>query len=443
MKFHLVTYGCQMNKLDSELVKTRLCSAGYSETEAEDEASLILLNTCSVREHAEDRVWSRLGALRARKRNDPDLVIGVLGCMAQEHQVFLRTRMPHVDLVCGTREFGAIDDLVKRARGGDGVVATGDGVSGDAVTRDVTQRPSRAQAFVSIIRGCNMPCTFCVVPRTRGEEVCRPVDEIVEEAERLAADGVTEVTLLGQTVNAYGHGLGRGVDLALLLRELHAVPALRRIAFITSHPNYLTPRLMETMADLPRVSRYFHLPAQSGSNTMLAKMKRCYTVERYLDRITRLREMIPDIEFASDFIVGFPGETDEDHAATMRLMEEARFAQSFVFKYSPRPLTVSGDVYEDDVPEPVKAQRNQDLLEIQKRISFEKNEALVGELELVLVEGPSKTRSDRYTGRTMRHRLVHFPCSDPGLVGSYVPVRVREAGPYSVSGELELELETA
>jgi tRNA-2-methylthio-N6-dimethylallyladenosine synthase len=354
-KFHLVTYGCQMNKLDSELVASRLVQAGWQQTEEEAEASLILLNTCSVRENAEDRVWGRLGSLKSRKRKEPGVMLGVLGCMAQEHKVFIRSRMPHVDIVCGTRDFGRIDEIVDEVRDKQhAVVATGDDGGGDLVERDVTLRPHPSQAFVNIIRGCNMPCTYCIVPATRGEELCRPVSEIVDETLRLVEDGVTEITLLGQTVNAYGHDLQPRASLAILLRELHQIPALRRISFITSHPNYLTPELMDTMAELPRVSRYFHLPAQSGSDRMLMRMQRKYDSGRYLDRVRDLQKRIPDIEFASDWIVGFPGETEEDHQASIRLMETVRFSQSFVFKYSPRPLTVADDYFEDDVPEESK-----------------------------------------------------------------------------------------
>ncbi len=439
-RFHVVTYGCQMNKLDTELVGSRLLEAGYVPTEDEADADVILLNTCSIREHAEDRVWGRIGALKARKRARPGLILGVLGCMAQEHQAWLREKMPHVDLVCGTMDFGAIDLHIERIRETRaGVVATGDGATGDDIERNVGLRPNRAQAFVNIIRGCNMPCSYCIVPRTRGPEVSRPVDEIVREVERLAVDGVTEITLLGQTVNAYGHDLAKGTDLALLLCELHRIPALRRIAFITSHPNWLTPRLMECMAALPRVSRYFHLPAQSGSNDVLARMKRKYTVERYLARVGDLRSLIPDMEFAADFIVGFPGETDDEHAASVRLMEQARFSQSFVFRYSPRPLTLSADTMTDDVPDDVKQRRNTELLEVQRRISAEKNALLVGQTMDILVEGPSKKRADRYTGRTPRNRIVHFANADAALTGRYVSVRVLEATAYSLTGELVTE----
>ncbi len=436
-RYSLVTFGCQMNKLDSELVATRLIDAGWEAATSEDEAGLVLINTCSVRENAEDRVWGRLGALLERKRRDPGLIIGVLGCMAQEHRDFIQKRMPHVDLVCGTNDFGSIDSIVAEVRRQRSpVLATEQRASGDAVVRNVALRPSRAQAYVNVIRGCNMPCTYCIVPQTRGAEVSRPVDAIVDEVARLVADGVTEVTLLGQTVDAYGHDLEKGTDLALLLRELHAIPALRRLSFITSHPNFLRPRLMETMAELPRVSRYFHLPAQSGSNRMLKAMKRGYSVETYLDRIRTLRSLIPEMEFASDFIVGFPGESEDDHQATLALVEEAQFSQSFVFQYSPRPRTAAAETMVDDVPQETKKRRNHEVLAAQERIGAAKNRALVGQVVEVLVEGTSKSRSDRMSGRCSRNRLVHFEADDATLVGRYVPVRIEQALAHSLVGSL-------
>ncbi len=426
-----------MNKVDGELVASRLVDAGFAAARSEEEAEIILFNTCAVREHAEDRVFGRLLSLKARKRRNPGLVIGVLGCMAQEHRAALRSRIPHVDLVVGTREFGRIDSLVREVLARrEAVIATGEGDGGDRILRRVELRPNRAQAFVNVIRGCNMPCTYCIVPSTRGPEVSRPLDQILAEAARLCADGVTELTLLGQTVNAYGHDLERGTDFAKLLREVHGVPGLRRLSFITSHPSFLDSRLMETMAALPKLSRYFHLPAQSGSDRILRGMKRGYTREKYLARIRDLRSLIPDMEFASDWIVGFPGETEEDHEDSVRLLEEVGFSQSFVFKYSPRKGTVSGDLLEDDVPEETKKRRNRDLLDRQERISLGKNRALVGTTLEVLVLGISRSRSDRWTGRTARNRLVHFPIDGEPLADTYVKVRILEANPYSLVGEL-------
>jgi tRNA-2-methylthio-N6-dimethylallyladenosine synthase len=280
-----------------------------------------------------------------------------------------------------------------------------------------------------------MVCTYCIVPLTRGPEISRPIDVIVEEATRLVDDGVTEVTLLGQTVNAYGRDLGSGTTLAALLRALHRIPALRRIAFITSHPNFLSKDLIEAIAELPRVSRYLHLPAQSGGNRVLKSMQRGYTVERYLARLERLRERVPEIELHSDFIVGYPGEDDSDFEQTVALMERVRFAQSYVFKYSPRPGTVAWDLRET-VDELEKARRNQVLLGVQERHSLERNRAFVGGVQEVLVEGVSPRNAERMTGRTWHHRIVHFAADDASLVGRYVPVRIDEAFGHSLIGTL-------
>ena len=452
--YHLTSYGCQMNKLDSELVETRLQQRGYQPALAEADADVVLINTCSVRQHAEDRVWSKLGKLRVRKRTEPALVVGVLGCMAQEHKRYMLSRMPHVDMVVGPSSFGDIDDTVDRARTrnaqlaaerepaktrhdvvGAGVLSVDQGVSGDRITRNVKVRPLKSQAYMSIMRGCNMPCSYCIVPTTRGDEVSRPIADLVDEANRLCDDGVTEITLLGQTVNAYGRDLkGQGADLSRLLRALHEIPALRRLAFITSHPNFLSPDLIDAMAELPKVARFLHLPAQSGSNKVLKAMRRGYTVERYRKRIDQLWAKAPDIELHSDWIVGYPGETAEDFDETARFCRDVGFAQSYVFKYSPRPGTLSSDL-EDDVPTKEKERRNQVLLAVQEELSSAKNRALVGSDVEVLVEGPSKV-AGRMTGRTSQHRLVHFDSEDLGLVGEYVPVRVTEALAHSCVGTL-------
>ena len=453
-KYHLTSYGCQMNKLDSELVETKLQQRGYTVATEEADADVVLINTCSVRQHAEDRVWSKLGMLRIRKRTEPQLVVGVLGCMAQEHKRYMLSRMPHVDLVVGPSAFGDIDDTVEKARArnsalvlerdpaktrhevvGAGMLSLDHGISGDSIRRNVKVRPHQSQAYMSIMRGCNMPCSYCIVPTTRGDEISRPIADLVDEANRLVDDGVTEITLLGQTVNAYGRDLkGQDARLSVLLRELHRIPALRRLAFITSHPNFLSPDLIDALAELPKVSRYLHLPAQSGSNDMLKAMRRGYTVERYKKRIEQLWQKAPDIELHSDFIVGYPGETEADHQATMQLMEELRFAQSYIFKYSPRPGTLSAELL-DDVPEAVKNRRNQELLAVQEVLSAEKNQAMVGQTVEVLVEGPSKV-SGRLTGRTAHHRLVHFAASNTDLFGQYVPIKVTEALAHSCVGEL-------
>jgi tRNA-2-methylthio-N6-dimethylallyladenosine synthase len=454
-KYHLTSYGCQMNKLDSELVETKLQQRGYSAATVEADADVVLINTCSVRQHAEDRVWSKLGKLRIRKRTEPQLVVGVIGCMAQEHKRYMLARMPHIDLIVGPSAFGDIDDTVEKARTrnrelvaqrepartkhevvGAGMVSVDHGISGDSIKRNVKVRPHQSQAYMSIMRGCNMPCSYCIVPTTRGDEISRPIADLVDEANRLVDDGVSEITLLGQTVNAYGRDLkGQDATLARLLRELHGIPALRRLAFITSHPNFLSPDLIDVLAELPKLSRYLHLPAQSGSNAMLKAMRRGYTVERYKKRIEQLWAKVPDMELHSDFIVGYPGETEEDFEATVALMKELRFSQSYIFKYSPRPGTLSAELV-DDVCDAEKNRRNQVLLAVQEELSAEKNQAVVGSTVEVLVEGESKV-AGRMTGRTSQHRLIHFASTDKQLVGQYVPVTVTEALAHSCVGDLQ------
>jgi tRNA-2-methylthio-N6-dimethylallyladenosine synthase len=329
---------------------------------------------------------------------------------------------------------------------GAGLVVAGDGVSGDRIVRDVRVRPHRSQAYVSVMRGCNMPCTYCIVPTTRGDEVSRPIDVIVEEAQRLCDDGVTEITLLGQTVNAYGRDLGRDVTLARLLRELHEIPALRRLAFITSHPNFLNQELIAAMAELPKVARYLHLPVQSGSNRILKAMRRGYTVERYRRRVDDLLAAAPDYELHSDFIVGYPGETEAEFDESAALMRAVGYAQSYVFKYSPRPGTVASEI-EDDVVDAEKERRNQVLLQIQEELTSQKNRALVGTVQEVLVEGPSPKPGPegqaRLQGRTVHHRIVHFdaPADAEGLIGHYVPVRINTALPHSLVGDRLAETE--
>ena len=453
-RYHLTSYGCQMNKLDSELVEARLQQRGYVPANEEAAADVVLINTCSVRQHAEDRVWSKLGKLRIRKRSEPELVVGVLGCMAQEHKRYMLSRMPHIDVVVGPSAFGDIDDTVERARAknaqlaasreparsrhdvvGAGVLTVDDGVSGDRIRRDVRVRPLKSQAYMSIMRGCNMPCSYCIVPTTRGDEISRPIADLVDEANRLCDDGVTEITLLGQTVNAYGRDLkGQDATLARLLRSLHEIPALRRLAFITSHPNFLSPDLIDAIAELPKVARFLHLPAQSGSNRVLKAMRRGYTVERYKKRIDQLWSKAPDVELHSDWIVGYPGETAADFDETVAFCREIGFAQSYVFKYSPRPGTLASDLV-DDVPTAEKERRNQVLLAVQEELTAAKHRALLGETVEVLVEGPSKV-AGRMTGRTAQHRLVHFDSVDGALAGQYVPVRVTEALAHSCVGEL-------
>jgi tRNA-2-methylthio-N6-dimethylallyladenosine synthase len=435
-RVYLEVFGCQMNKLDGELLTGALLDRGYALTDCIDRAGVVLYLTCAVRQHAEDRVYSLLGRLKARKRRTPGLVIGLLGCIAQREGDRVLRHLPHVDIVCGTAEFLRLPDIIESARAGERVLAV-DPQAEVRFRRERNLGPYQAQAFVSILRGCDQRCSFCVVPSTRGPESSRPVADVVEEVRALVDRGVIEVTLLGQTVNSYGKGLapGRRIGLHTLLAELDRIPGLSRIRFITSHPCFLGPDLIAAMADLEKVCEYLHLPVQSGSDPILRRMRRGYTSARYREAVDRCRDRIPELALATDFIVGFPGETEEDFEATRRLLEDVRFQGSFVFKYSPRPGTEAAG-FLDDVPDDVKRSRNAILLEEQERISGEINAAHIGRVEEVLVEGISKNDPGRLTGRNRQNGIVVFPgTSEDGLEGKMVRVRLTGSTALTLIGE--------
>ena len=408
-----------MNVLDSELVMGQLRAQGYKPVESRDDADVILYNTCSVREHAEQKVWSRLGELRDRKKSDPGVVIGVIGCMAERDGANIFERFPHVDVLCGPGELDKLAGLVHNAVvTGAGVRSQGSGVRERQValmgansrrsstlsaaednlelldlSRSTSAEDVTHQAYVRITRGCNKFCTYCVVPYTRGLEVHRPPQNIVDEVKRLVDAGAREVTLLGQTINHYHykHGDGRETSFAELLYMIHeATPDLPRLRFVTSFPRDFTDEALMAMRDCERICRYLHVPAQHGSDRVLKLMNRGYTTQQYRDFVARARGFMPDVCIASDFIVGFPTETAEEFEQTAQLVRDCRFKNSFIFKYSPRPGTVAIDRFTDDVPEDVKRRRNNALLAVQAEASAANNRAMVGQTVQVLVEGESK-----------------------------------------------------
>ncbi len=436
-KIFIETYGCQMNALDSDLILSRMQAQGYAPTESREEADVILFNTCSVREHAEERALSNAGMVQRLKKQRPDLVVGIVGCMAQNKQDRLFQKLPHVQLIVGPRHMGAIPRLVEEIRSsGQRRIAVEDFddefIDG---AEAVQSRSSRAQAYVKAMEGCDLSCTFCIVPTTRGSEVSRPPERIVEEVRRLAAEGTVEVTLLGQTVNSYGKGLKPYCDLGGLLRRVSDVEGIRRIRFITSHPSFVRPSLVEAMRDLPKVCKYLHIPVQSGSDRVLKAMRRGYTVDRYLEICDTLRSQVAGIELASDWIVGFPGETAEDFDKTVALMERVRFQNSFIFKYSPRPGTDAASLA-DDVPEEEKKRRNQVLLDTQERISVDLNRRRIGQKLEILVEGPSKRDPRRQTGRTDTHQIVNFEAGRD-LAGQFAVVEITGASATALSGTIQ------
>lgn len=465
-KLFLETVGCQMNVLDSELVVATLRKAGYELVTDPRQADVILFNTCSVRQHAEDKIYSALGQLRRHKERHPHKIIGVLGCMAQKDQELIRQRAPHVDIICGPGQLGKLLHLieeVEHTRQPQLAVSLGRAEahrpeversfeSYDPL-REPELRSNRFQAYVRTQFGCDKFCTYCIVPSVRGPEQSRHPDEILAEVRYLANQGCKEITLVGQTVNSYHYrfGDGRMVRLADLLYRLHDIPGIRRIKFITNFPRDMTSDLLQAVRDLPKVCRYLHVPAQSGCDIILRRMKRMYTVAFYRDMLARCRETIPGVAISSDFIVGFCGETEESFQRTCDLVATAGFKNSYIFKYSPRPGTKAFELYPDDVPEEVKRRRNNDLLAIQARVSLADHRRFIGQVVEILVEGPSKwayklrghshnesTASPpllQLTGRTSTDHIVVFD-GPQSLMGEIVHVLIEDASPYTLFGRL-------
>ncbi len=437
-KVFVHTFGCQMNDSDSERMVELLGRHAYARAGSPEEADLILLNTCAVREKAEQKLLSALGRYREVKARRGAL-IAVSGCVAQQEKERLLKRVPSVDFVFGPDNIGRLPEMIARAEGRERFAETGWMDSEEYVfpRADPEAARGRATAFVTAMKGCDNVCAFCIVPHTRGREVSRPYPEIVAECAALAAVGVREVTLIGQNVNSYAGGCG----FAELLRRVAAVPGIARIRFTTSHPHDLSDALVDVFRDEPKVMPHFHLPVQSGSDPVLGRMRRDYTVAAYLERFDALSAARPGIAITTDFIVGFPGETAEDHERSMALLERARFEQSFSFLFSPRPHTVAalraGSAPEwTEVPRDLAVERLERLQAAQRRIAAERLAAQLGRTVEILVEGPSDEPGERL-GRTPENRVVHFPAAEADApAGALVQVRVTRAGGASLSGVL-------
>jgi len=439
-KVYIRTFGCQMNEYDSARMADVLgADGGAVATDDPQDADIILFNTCSVREKAQEKVFSDLGRIKHLKRARPELVIGVGGCVASQEGAAIVARAPYVDLVFGPQTLHRLPQMIARRRASGRPQVD---VSFPEVEKFDHLPPPRvetASAFVSIMEGCSKYCSFCVVPYTRGEEVSRPFDDVLTEVADLAAHGVREVTLLGQNVNAYRGRMadGAGADLALLLEYLHEMPGIERLRFTTSHPKEFTARLIDAYARLPKLVGHLHLPVQSGSDRILAAMKRGYTVLEYKSIVRRLRRLRPGLSLSSDFIVGFPGETDADFAHTLRLVAELEFDASFSFVYSRRPGTPAADLADDTPPE-VKLARLHALQAALDAHQRRFSEAMVGSRQRVLVEGPARRGAGDLMGRTENNRIVNFAGgADPArLIGRLLEVRISAAHAHSLRGEV-------
>jgi tRNA-2-methylthio-N6-dimethylallyladenosine synthase len=424
-RYYVWTIGCQMNEAESSKASAILRQAGFMQTQFEESADIIIVNSCVVRQAAEDKVAGKVGALARLKRENPDLRIAVTGCMVTGQEERLRERFPHVDLFYGPSEFERLTELAPEIA---------------AVDVDLAELPHyyaedgsdpSVTAFVPIIYGCNFVCSYCIVPYRRGREISRPLDQIVDEVRSIADRGVREVTLLGQTVNAYGHDLPGSTTLATLLRAVDAVPGIERLRYLTSHPKYMTDELIETMAELPSLCEHINLPIQAGDNEVLRRMRRTYTVEHYRERIDYIRRTVPNVTLSTDIIVGFPGETEAQFEATLQLLEDIRFEKVHVAMYSPRPRTLSAR-WDDDIAWNEKHRRHQAIEELQKQISAELNQRYDGQTLDVLVDGFQR---GRWRGRTRGNTLVFFDAPGDDWLGRFVTVRVTRPTTWYLLGE--------
>jgi tRNA-2-methylthio-N6-dimethylallyladenosine synthase len=436
-KVFIKTFGCQMNEYDSSRMADLMNAAeGMTQTDNPEDADVILVNTCSVREKPQEKVFHQLGRLRDLKAANPELVVAVGGCVASQEGKAIISREPLVDIVFGPQTLHRLPEMIaeKRRTGRAQVDISFPEI--EKFDRLPPPRVEGAAAFLSIMEGCSKYCTFCVVPYTRGEEVSRPFDDVLLEAAQLAQQGVKEITLLGQNVNSYQGRMSSGetADLALLLEYLHEIPGIERLRYTTSHPNEMTPALIEAFAKLPKLVSHLHLPVQAGSDRILMAMKRNYTALQYKSTIRKLRAVRPDLHLSSDFIIGFPGETDADFAATIKLIEDVGFDYSFSFIYSPRPGT-GASYLTDDTPQEVKQARLEQLQALIEKQGFENSQKMVGTRQRVLVEGYSKKDPRQLAGRTDNNRIVNFD-GDASLINQFALVNITEALAHSLRGDL-------
>ena len=432
------TFGCQMNEHDSERIAGLLEAEGMEATDDLESADVVVLNTCCIRENADNKLYGNLGHLKALKERRPEVQIAVGGCLAQKDRELIQARAPHTDVVFGTHNVGSAAALLERARL-EGPVMEILEESEAFPSALPARRDLPWSAWVTIQIGCDNTCAFCIVPAVRGREISRPFDDVVAEVERLAGAGTVEVTLLGQNVNSYGRDLTRRRPLfADLLRRVGAVEGIRRVRWTSPHPKDLRPETVAAMAEVPSICEHLHLPLQAGSDRVLAAMHRGYTAGRYLEKLAAARRAVPDLAVTTDLIVGFPGETEDDFAATLEVVAEAGFDSAYTFVFSPRPGTEAATFTDRFVPAGVVAERFDRLKVVVERSALARHEARVGRVEEVVVEGPSRKDPDLLTGRTRQNKLVHFhgPGRSPLAAGTFATVRVTGAAPHHLRGEL-------
>lgn len=432
--FFTYTFGCQMNENDSERLAGQLRSTGYQHTDNMEQADVILINTCCVRESAEKKIYGKIGELKRLKTLNPNLVIGIAGCMAQKDRDKLFKKAPHIDIVMGTHNTHQLLELLQEVeQSRDKVLAVWD--QAERLAPEVpTIRKNQISAWVPIMYGCNNFCTYCIVPYVRGRERSRPLQDIVQEIEQLGKEGFKEITLLGQNVNSYGKDSEENVDFADLLQAVDGIQSIARVRYMTSHPRDMSDKVIQTIAQSSKICKHFHLPIQSGSNAILQRMNRGYTVEYYVELVKKIRHLVPDASITTDLIIGFPGETDELFAETLEFIKEIQFDAAYTFLYSIRSGTPAA-VMDDQIPLPVKKVRLQQLMDIQNDISLAINRKSEGQTVEVMVEGPSKNDASRWMGRTGTNKIVIW---DKGqeCIGDLKMIKIMQAQTWLFKGQM-------
>ena len=437
MNYHIITYGCQMNEHDSEKIAGMLESMGYQENDDHTKADIIVFNTCLIRKNAELKVFGKVGSLKQLKEDNPEMIIAVGGCMMQQEGPVdeLYQKYPQVDIIFGTHNIHKLPSLINQVKHGDERVIDVWEEDKGLIPDLPSKRRNEFQAWVTIIQGCDNYCSYCIVPHVRGSERSRPLEDIVDEVKKLVADGVIDITLLGQNVNSYGLDLDDDYDFPDLLSELAKINGLEKIKYMTSHPKDLSDKLIKTVARNDNISKHFHLPVQSGSSRILKAMNRKYDREHYLGLINKIRENIPDAVITTDFIVGFPGETESDFEKTLSLVEKVRFDMAYTFAYSPREGTPAAKKA-DQISSEEKHRRLQALMDKQNQISYEVNQELIGKEIDVLVEGESKKDPDYFSARSDGNKLVIIPAKTKKLIGNIITAKINEAGSWTLYGDI-------